>query len=75
VLNRRKPTGERRSKAAADTVDDEPDDEKEAVGAASAAPATAKHAAAEKPAPGARPIRPTASRTGRPAGKRNTRRR
>ena len=29
----------------------------------------------EKPAPGARPVRPTASRTGRPSGKRNTRRR
>jgi preprotein translocase subunit SecF len=32
-------------------------------------------ALAGKPAPGARPIRPTATRTGRPAGKRNTRRR
>ena len=30
--------------------------------------------APEKPAPGARPVRPTASRTGRPSGKRNTRR-
>ena len=29
----------------------------------------------EKPAPGARPVRPTSSRTGRPSGKRNTRRR
>jgi len=28
----------------------------------------------EKPAPGARPVRPTSSRTGRPSGKRNTRR-
>jgi preprotein translocase subunit SecF len=32
-------------------------------------------AVASKPAPGARPARPTASRTGRPSGKRNTRRR
>jgi preprotein translocase subunit SecF len=32
-------------------------------------------ALAGKPAPGARPIRPTATRTGRPSGKRNTRRR
>ena len=31
--------------------------------------------APEKPAPGARPARPQASRTGRPSGKRNTRRR
>jgi preprotein translocase subunit SecF len=75
VLNRRKPTGER-TKAAADVVDDDPDGEKEAVGAAStAASTTGRHAVAEKPAPGARPIRPTSSRTGRPAGKRNTRRR
>ena len=29
----------------------------------------------DKPAPGARPVRPTSSRTGRPSGKRNTRRR
>jgi preprotein translocase subunit SecF len=75
VLNRRKPTGER-SKAAADVVDDEPDDERETVGATSAAASvTGKHAVSEKPAPGAKPIRPTSSRTGRPAGKRNTRRR
>jgi preprotein translocase subunit SecF len=32
-------------------------------------------ALAGKPAPGARPIRPTATRSGRPSGKRNTRRR
>src|SRR3954469_846923 len=31
--------------------------------------------APEKPAPGARPVRPTSSRTGRPSGKRSTRRR
>ena len=30
---------------------------------------------AEKPAPGARPVRPTGSKTGRPSGKRSTRRR
>jgi preprotein translocase subunit SecF len=75
VLNRRKPTGEK-SRPAAETadLDDDADEEKETVGAASAA-TTGKHAIAEKPAPGARPIRPTSSRTGRPAGKRNTRRR
>ena len=45
--------------------------EPEAVAAAS----LASKPAPEKPAPGARPVRPTASRTGRPSGKRNTRRR
>jgi preprotein translocase subunit SecF len=75
VLNRRKPASER-SRASAETVDDdEPEAENAAVGAASAATVAAKHAVAEKPAPGARPIRPTTSRTGRPSGKRNTRRR
>jgi preprotein translocase subunit SecF len=75
VLRRRKPGSE--SATAADTVtDDEPDAERAAVGAATAAKAApAKTALADKPAPGARPTRPTSSRTGRPAGKRNTRRR
>ena len=40
-----------------------------------AAVSLASKPAPEKPAPGARPIRSTASRTGRPSGKRNTRRR
>jgi preprotein translocase subunit SecF len=62
VLNRRKP-----AKAAAATDDAEP----EALAAAS----LASKPPPEKPAPGARPTRPTASRTGRPSGKRNTRRR
>ena len=77
VLNRRKPTGEK-SRAVVDDTErrrSTPDAEKETVAATSAAAATGKHAVAEKPAPGARPIRPTTSRTGRPAGKRNTRRR
>ncbi len=62
VVNRRKPT-----KAAEAVEDAEP----EVVAAAS----LASKPAPEKPAPGARPTRPTASRTGRPSGKRNTRRR
>jgi preprotein translocase subunit SecF len=62
VLNRRKP-----AKAAAATDDVEP----EALAAAS----LASKPPPEKPAPGARPTRPTASRTGRPSGKRNNRRR
>ncbi|MGV0834635.1 protein translocase subunit SecF [Mycolicibacterium thermoresistibile] len=39
-----------------------------------AAATTVSVPAADKPAPGARPVRPSASRTGRPAGKRKTRR-
>ena len=61
VLNRRKPA------KATETVQDA---EPETVAASLAA-----KPAPEKPAPGARPARPTASRTGRPSGKRNTRRR
>ena len=72
VLRRRKPGSE--PATAAETTDDgEPDAERETVAATSTA-ATVKHAVPDKPAPGARPIRPTSSRTGRPAGKRNTRR-
>jgi preprotein translocase subunit SecF len=78
VLNRRKPSAEK-SRAVAEPTDDEPaepDAEKATVAATStAAPTTGKHAVADKPAPGARPVRPASSRTGRPAGKRNTRRR
>jgi preprotein translocase subunit SecF len=61
VLNRRKP-----AKATEAVHDAEPDEE---VAALAAKPAP------EKPAPGSRPVRPTASRTGRPSGKRSTRRR
>jgi preprotein translocase subunit SecF len=60
VLNRRKPA------KAAETVQDAEPEEMAASLAAKPAP--------EKPAPGARPVRPTASRTRRPSGKRNTRR-
>ena len=60
VLNRRKPA------KAAEVVEDAEPEEMAASLAAKPAP--------EKPAPGARPVRPTASRTGRPSGKRNTRR-
>jgi preprotein translocase subunit SecF len=60
VLNRRKPP------KAAEVVEDAEPEEMAASLAAKPAP--------DKPAPGARPVRPTASRTGRPSGKRNTRR-
>jgi len=65
VLNRRKPA------RATEVVQDA--DPEEAAVAAKAAPVKAAPAkpAPEKPVPGARP---TASRTGRPSGKRNTRR-
>jgi preprotein translocase subunit SecF len=69
VLNRRKP-------ATAKTAEIT-ETEAETVGAAAAA-GTGFGAAPlppEKPAPGARPSRPTVSRTGRPSGKRNARRR
>ena len=64
VLNRRKP-------AAAKAADVAEDAEPETVGATVASTTPP----ADKPAPGARPTRPTSSRTGRPSGKRNTRRR
>ena len=73
VLNRRRPTGEK-SRAVVDDVaadDAEGAAEKETVAASAA---SGKHSVAEKPAPGVRPVRPNSSRTGRPAGKRNTRR-
>jgi preprotein translocase subunit SecF len=62
VLNRRKP-------AAAKPADTD------AVPEGVAAAVASRPAPAEKPAPGARPVRPTSSRTGRPSGKRSTRRR
>ncbi|KUH98514.1 preprotein translocase subunit SecF [Mycolicibacterium acapulense] len=72
VMNRRKSASARASQA------DEDADEPETVGAAATARADAAPRTApppDKPAPGARPVRPTSSRTGRPSGKRDTRRR
>ncbi len=74
VMNRRKPAAAKATEAtevteaAADGKVAEP----ETVGAASRVTETPP---ADKPAPGARPVRPTNTRTGRPSGKRNTRRR
>jgi preprotein translocase subunit SecF len=65
VLNRRKG-------AAAKAVDVAYEEEPQTVDAAAAARTTPP---ADKPAPGARPVRPTTSRTGRPSGKRTPRRR
>jgi preprotein translocase subunit SecF len=61
VLNRRKPAPARTESV---TTTEEP---------VTAAPPAAAMSA--KPAPGARPVRPTGTRAGRPTGKRNTRRR
>ncbi len=66
VLNRRKGS-------AARTLDT--DDDESAPETATAAAVASATSAPDKPAPGARPVRPTSSRTGRPSGKRNTRRR
>jgi preprotein translocase subunit SecF len=65
VLSRRKPSAVKG--ADTDTGDNEP----ETVGATTAARTTPPP---DKPAPGARPVRPTSSRTGRPSGKRDSRR-
>jgi preprotein translocase subunit SecF len=62
VLNRRKGSSAKISDA-------------EDVVPASAAAALSTTPPPDKPAPGARPVRPTTSRTGRPSGKRDTRRR
>ena len=69
VLNRRKPAKPAHAAEAAEPA--QTDAEPETVTAS----ATTKHAVADKPAPGARPVRPTGTRTGRPSGKRSTRRR
>jgi preprotein translocase subunit SecF len=69
VLNRRKGS-------AARTLDTDADESApETATAAVSSPVASTTSAPEKPSPGARPVRPTNSRTGRPSGKRNTRRR
>ncbi len=69
ALDRRKPAAQ---KAAAAVESGQSGAEQEPV---AAAPTAVRHAVADKPAPGARPVRPTGARTGRPSGKRNPRRR
>ncbi|MCV7399207.1 protein translocase subunit SecF [Mycobacterium fragae] len=67
VLRRRNAGVERTGQSASRTesANDEPQEQNGATVAASAAPS--------KPAPGARPVRPTGSRRSRPTGKRNKR--
>ncbi len=69
VLNRRKGSAARTSDS--DDEHSAPEVTKAPAEAAVASTTTAP----EKPAPGARPTRPTSGKTGRPSGKRNTRRR
>ncbi len=51
------------------------EDDEQTPATATAAAVASTTPVPDKPAPGARPVRPTSSRTGRPSGKRNTRRR
>lgn len=67
VQNRRKGASARASDSSVDVIESSAP---ETVSVASVAPSVALTPAPEKPAPGAKPIRPT----GRPSGKRNTRR-
>lgn len=69
VLNRRQGVAARAGDTDAD-LDTEPDDEPQPVGAAARVSTTPPP---DKPAPGARPTRPTRTKTGRPSGKRDTR--
>lgn len=69
VLNRRQTAAARAVGTADDSL------EGDAVPAATAAPAVSQAPPPDKPAPGARPVRPTSSRTGRPSGKRSSRNR
>ncbi|MGY4651810.1 protein translocase subunit SecF [Mycobacterium sp. URHB0021] len=73
VLNRRKPAAAKTSDTK--TSDDDADAETSDGEPATVAAGLTETPPAEKPAPGARPVRPTTSRTGRPSGKRNPRRR
>ena len=72
VRNHTRRVMNRRKGAAAKAADTATEVEQETVGAAARAETTPPP---DKPAPGARPVRPGTSRTGRPSGKRDTRRR
>ncbi|WP_396898497.1 protein translocase subunit SecF [Mycolicibacterium sp.] len=78
VLNRRNPAAGKSSKKTAAKAADKPDkadeDSADSEEAETVSAAVSSRPAPEKPAPGARPSRPSASKTGRPSGKRNTRR-
>lgn len=71
VLNRRKGSAAKLSDSGEDVVEDSAAPAKAAV----SSQATSTTPPPDKPAPGARPVRPTGSRAGRPSGKRDARRR
>jgi preprotein translocase subunit SecF len=71
VLNRRKGSAAKLSDSGEDVVEDSAAPAKSAV----SSQATSTTPPPDKPAPGARPVRPTGSRAGRPSGKRDARRR
>ena len=71
VLNRRKGSAAK----ASDTGEGTDDDRRRRRTGGSVAAGGRTTPPPDKPAPGARPVRPTTSRTGRPSGKRDTRRR
>ncbi|WP_102141111.1 protein translocase subunit SecF [Mycobacterium hubeiense] len=70
VMRRRKPAAAKADTAKADTGED---DAAEAEPEPLAAASVSSTPPPDKPAPGARPVRPTTSKTGRPSGKRKTR--
>ncbi len=73
VLNRRKTAAAKTVDAQAQAGDDDGriDPEPAAVAAPSSSNPAPAAAPPDKPAPGARPVRPSSSRTGRPSGKRS----
>jgi preprotein translocase subunit SecF len=75
VLNRRKGSAAKISDSDDDTSTDTSDDDSASATAAVSSPVASTTPPPDKPAPGARPVRPTSSRTGRPSGKRDARRR
>jgi preprotein translocase subunit SecF len=75
VRNHTRRVENRRKGSAAKVSDADGESAPAEAATATAAAVSSTAAAPDKPAPGARPVRPTGARTGRPSGKRNTRRR
>jgi preprotein translocase subunit SecF len=71
VLNRRKTVAAKASGAEVSADDQVESDAREVEPARSVAVSAPAGPPPDKPAPGARPVRPTSSRTGRPSGKRS----
>ncbi|MFI5508835.1 protein translocase subunit SecF [Mycobacterium sp. NPDC051804] len=75
VLNRRKGSAAKLSDSTQDIGEEPGEGKATQAKAAVSSPAASTTPPPDKPAPGARPVRPTNSRTGRPSGKRDARRR